>query len=267
MDLDRLLAPSHALGAEWSISIRRDDSSALVEHRPAAILRTASIAKVFVLMEVADRLRRGTLFADDVIDRRSALRVHDSGLWQALRADRLTVADLAVLVGAVSDNWATNALIDVCGLPRVQQLAAASAPAGSMLHDYLRDERSGDAPSTVSVGCAGDWSAIMQRLYYDADEDVLRWLARDTDLSMVATAFDLDPLAHDEEDLGLRLWHKTGTDRGVRADVGIVRSSSAVVSYAVLCNWPETDTTPETRHTVLTTMRAIGAEAVRPQLG
>jgi beta-lactamase class A len=260
-----VLTPTQALGAEWSVSLRRDgEPTAFAEHQPSRLLRTASVAKVFVLLELAERLAAGTIDPDRLIDRRDALRVHDSGLWHALRADRLPVADLAVLVGTVSDNWATNALIDLCGLEHIRARAAALAPGGSTLHDQVRDHRSDDMPATLSEGCARDWATIMQRLHH-ADgidgavgERVLAWLAQDADLSMVASAFDLDPLAHDTEDLGLRLWHKTGTDAGVRADVGVLRSASAVVSYAVVCNWPATDLRPGTRQAVLSAMRAVG---------
>jgi beta-lactamase class A len=37
--------------------------------------------------------------------------VVDSGLWQHLAAEALSAGDLAVLVGAVSDNLATNTLL------------------------------------------------------------------------------------------------------------------------------------------------------------
>jgi beta-lactamase class A len=267
VDLDELLAQSHAFGAEWSISIRRDeDPTAWVEHCPRKLLRTASVAKVFVLMELADLLAKEAIDAEQLIDRRETPPVFDSGIWHAMCVDTLPVVDLAVLIGAVSDNWATNALIDVCGLGRVQALAQSVAPGGSTLHDYVRSDRSGDVPQTLSDGCAQDWVSIMQRLYCATGIDdavcrqVLAWLAQDTDLSMVAAALDLDPLAHDTEDLGLRLWHKTGTDVGVRADVGVIRSDSAVVSYAVVCNWPTTDVRPHTRRTVHSTMRRIGDE-------
>ena len=75
---------------------------------------------------------------------------------------------------------------------------------------------------------------------------------------MVAAAFDLDPLAHDTEDLGIRLWHKTGTDADVRADVGVLQTPVGVVSYAVICNWDAADNSSETRYNVLSTMRDIG---------
>lgn len=260
-----MLAPTRAQGAQWSISIHRDeDDTGFVEHRPWKLLHTASVAKVFVLMELADRLARDATVAEQLIDRRETEPVFDSGIWHAMQVNSLPVIDLAVLVGALSDNWATNALIDVCGLGRIQALAAVLAPGGSMLNDYVRDDRSGNVPETLSDGCARDWATIMQRLYYAQGIDVavcrqvLAWLAQDTDLSMVTAAFDLDPLAHDTEDLGLRLWHKTGTDLGVRADIGVIRSASTVVSYAVICNWPATDMRSDTRRAVHSTMRSIG---------
>ena len=113
MELEETLGETRALGAQWSISVRRDDEpTAFLEHGPRTLLRTASVAKIFVLMELADRLSRGALDPGQLVDRRSTPPVHDSGLWHAMRVEALPVADLAVLVGAVSDNWATNALID-----------------------------------------------------------------------------------------------------------------------------------------------------------
>ena len=47
-------------------------------------------------------------------------------------------------------------------------------------------------------------------------------LRLNTDLSMVAAAFALDPLAHVGADLGVRLFNKTGTQDGTRADIGCV---------------------------------------------
>jgi beta-lactamase class A len=253
-----LVAPTARFGARWSISLRRgNDLEACASYCPVDLLRTASVAKIFVLMLLARRLADGRLSPDRLVDRRRVDEVLDSGLWHTMRADSLPVADVAVLIGAVSDNWATNVALDLCGLDTVQGLARAVAPGGSMLNDYVRMDRPADVPSTLSVGCAQDWVEIMHGLHAERST-VLDWLAHDADLSMVAGAFDLDPLAHDVDDLGLRLWHKTGTDDGVRADVGVVASAGATVTYAVLCNWPEDGAVA--RRAVLTTMRAIGDE-------
>ena len=83
------------------------------------------------------------------------------------------------------------------------------------------------------------------------------WLSLGTDLSMVASAFGLDPLAHRDVDRGVVLWNKTGTDGGVRADVGAVRSGARAIAYAVLAEW-ESGAAPSARDTVLDAMRETG---------
>jgi beta-lactamase class A len=87
-------------------------------------------------------------------------------------------------------------------------------------------------------------------------DKVLGWLATGTDLSMVGGAFRLDPLAHTAPDRGVMLWNKTGTNDGVRADVGSLQGKHTSVSYAVIANW--TTTVDDPRDAVLGGMREIG---------
>ena len=68
----------------------------------------------------------------EVADRRTTEPVADSWVWQHLVTDQLPVADAAVLVGAVSDNLATNVLVDLLGLDAVQARARSMAPGGSI---------------------------------------------------------------------------------------------------------------------------------------
>jgi len=86
-----------------------------------------------------------------------------------------------------------------------------------------------------------------------ASQQVAGWLALDADTSMVAGGLGLDPLAHTSGPI--RLFHKTGTDDGVRADVGHVSGPSGSCSYAVLAHWDEGDRTID----VLTAMHGIGS--------
>ena len=61
--------------------------------------------------------------------------------------------------------------------------------------------------------------------------------------------------------------NKTGTNRGVRADVGIVEGPGRGVAYAVLVNWTEPATPYDrSRDLVLDAMREIGS-ALREGLG
>ena len=257
-------------GERWSVCVVDADVGAeLAGLDPDLVLSTASVAKVFALVELSSRLETGELQAGTSLDRRTVAPVHDSGLWHLMAVDELSVEDVAVLVGAVSDNLATNVLLDLLGIEAVQDRASQLAPGGSTLHDHVRDERQSHHPAMLSSGCARDWAGLFGQLHRgeltpEVSGRVLGWCAGNADLSMVASALDLDPLSHGQADLGLRLWNKTGTDRGVRADVGLVRGPHRSVAYAAICNWDESGAAHRRRQ-VLTGMRAIG-ERIRAQV-
>ena len=263
-----MLARPALAGTSWSVVVREAASGQeLFTHEPDRLLRTASVAKLFLLLEVAERLEAGTLGPDHPVRRDPVEPVADSGLWQHLAVDTLPVVDAAVLVGAVSDNLATNVLVDLVGLEAVQERARRTVTGGSTLHDLVRDVRTPTDPPTLSEGCASDWAGVMAGLHTrsvatpGACRRVLGWLATGVDLSMVASAFGLDPLAHVEPDRGVSLWSKTGTSDGLRADVGLVRTPQATVSYAAICNWDPGQAA--LREPVLAAMRELGGEIAR----
>lgn len=254
--------------ATWSVRILdADTGEVLSEHEPHTQCETASIGKIFLLLEVARRLESGALAADDRIDIPDEHRVEDSGLLYRMRDQRVTVHDAALLVGAVSDNLATNALIHLCGLDAVRAVAPALGYRDTALHDYIRNERTPDLPWTPSYGTAAELSDVMRRLGAGeafspaVSARVLDWLAADTDTSMTADSFLLDPLAHVEAEYqGMVLRHKTGSVGFARVDVGLLRGPAAAVAYAVAANWKGSPV--DLRAPVLDDMRAVG-ESIR----
>ena len=256
--------------AEWSIRVVDvAQGSVLASLDAGRVLRTASVGKVFLLVEAARQATAGELDLAERVQWQDDERVEDSGLWYLLDQRELSVRDLSLLVGAVSDNLATNVLVRVVGLSAVAARTAALGYTDSGLLDRVRVERGPSHPPTLSVGTAADLSDLVGRLHGGEVVDrevsalVRRWLAANTDLSMVASAFDLDPLAHAEPDGGLRLVNKTGTISTARADVGVVEGPRATVAYAVLANWRPDD---DRRDAVLAGMREIG-RAIRGYVG
>jgi beta-lactamase class A len=239
------------------------DEPPVVAVDPDLLLPTASVAKVFLLVELGVRVESGAVDLATPLTRTGHIRVADSGLWQHLVSDTLAVGDVAVLVGRASDNWGTNALLELVGLEAVQERAASLAPGGSTLLDRVRDHRGPDDPPTLSTGCASDWVGVLAGLHAgavvsrDVSARVLGWLRGGLDLSMVAGAFGLDPLAHDEPDREVEVWSKTGTADGVRADVGLVAGPRATWTYAALCEWDPAGA--DRRDDVLAAMRELGA--------
>ncbi len=243
-----------------SVSVLDADSGALLASLDADRIRpTASIGKVLLLIEVARRIGNGDLDSSVAIPRTTDDTVADSGLWQHLSVPSLPAPDLAALVGAVSDNLATNVLLRAVGLPSVTATAVQLNLTATRLHDRVRDVRGPADPTTLSTGSATELAGLLARLHRGEvfgaaiSDRVLRWLNLDTDTSMVASAFGLDPLAHTAPDRGWWLAHKTGTDTGIRADVGLVRGPGRAVSYAVLVEFDDLD-----RDLVLDTTREWG---------
>lgn len=243
------------------------DGSVLSECYGDLELSTASVGKLFALIELAVRIDDGREQAGTVLTRTSADVVADSGIWQHLDVDSLTAHDVAVLVGCVSDNLAANVLIRHLSLTEIQRRASALGMICTGLHDRVRDHRSPEDPPHLSTGSTSDLAGLMRWLATDEQQHpggvgqrVLGWLDPGADLSMVASAFGLDPLSHVSRDRGVRLCNKTGTDSGVRSDVGIVDGGRRGLAYAMICNWHETTAVHDlSRDSVLEVMRSIGA--------
>ena len=257
---------------EWSVCVRDAASSeVLAAVEPDVVLRTASVGKLFLLIEIARQAEAGDLDLGEELVRTDDDAVADSGLWHLMHRESFTIADLCWLVGGFSDNLATNVLVRRIGIKAVAATSTSLGFEHSALLDRVRDDRGLDDPWTLSAGCADELSDLMARLHRgeivsaQVSARVLRWVAANADLSMVASAFGLDPLAHTEPDRGITLINKTGTISTVRADVGVVTGPDAEVAYAVLASWPD-DADRDPRERVLADMAGIGA-AIRTHIG
>ena len=80
------------------------------------VLPTSSIGKILLLIEISARLSAQDFSGYGILDKSIRDSVGESGIWQHLQAPALPVADLATLVGATSDNLATNLLLKQVGL-------------------------------------------------------------------------------------------------------------------------------------------------------
>lgn len=275
-DAQRLLA--HDAGTfpgEVSVIVRQvsPSSATLLQHNADAVLPTASSAKIALLVAVAQAIESGALDPNEQLQRDSAPFVRDSGIWWHLDQPLLSIADAAKLVGTLSDNLATNVLLErFGGHAAVQAAADAYGMRGFALHDFVRDERLPEHPPTLSTGSArayADAMALLIDRLLDGEPiaaQVIRWMKDSADLSLVGSAFGFDPLAHGDFDRGMVLVNKTGTDSGIRADSGFVMNETTAVAYSCLINWQVVD--PENdpiRDRALDLMREVG-RFIRSQL-
>ena len=251
-----------AADIDWSICIRDVAGREVAGRNADRSMKTASIGKLLLLIEVARQCAEGDLTGTTLLEQDPELRVTDSGIWQHLHVEKLAVRDLCVLIASVSDNLATNVLLKHVGLQRVHDLAESLGLEHTALLDYVRDHRGPDDPETLSTGSASEVSLLMSQLSRNelisptVSEQVNAWLATNVDLSMVGSVFGLDPLAHPPSDRNFVIRNKTGADPGVLGDVGMIGRNAVWFSYAVVANWNASN--PDLRDGALSGMRAIG---------
>jgi len=228
------------------------------------VLPTASVGKILLLIEVSARLTERSVSDFAIVDRDARDSVADSGLWQHLQAPAFPIGDLAALVGATSDNLATNVLLRQIGLPAIRARSEKLGLVRTALLDRVRDERGPDEAPQLSVGSATELAWLFHALTHghivneETSQRVLGWLSLNTDLSLVAASFGRDPLAHRGVEHNTWMVNKTGTDAGVRSEAGVLRGPRAGVSYAVSVHFDDTDLGRRLR--VIDAMRALGLD-------
>jgi beta-lactamase class A len=250
-------------GAQVSASVIDLQSGlTLVSIDDRIVLPTASVGKTLLLIEVSARISSRDFAGHGILDKNPRDTVRSAGLWQHLQAPALPVADLAALVGATSDNLATNVLLQQLGLDAVRARTESLGLTRTALLDIARETRGPDDAPQFSVGSTAELAWLFSALYrsqivdHVTSQRVLGWLSLGSDLSMVASAFGLNPLSHRTADHGIQLVNVTGTDVGVRSEVGILRGPRTGVAYAATIQFA--DSALPTRLGVLDAMRVIG---------
>ena len=251
----------------WSIRVGPVGGPPWLVENPDLALPSASIGKLLLLGRTAELFADGGLRRGEPLRRSDGIFVRDSGVWHALATDELPAVDVCRLIGLVSDNLATNVLLTRVGRDEVAAYADRLGLAPLALLDFARGLRDPSDPGvapTLSIASADSLIRFMELLAAgDVPAEVGEWLSLGTDLSMVADAFGLDPLAHNVIDSGepgpYTLLNKTGTNEGVRADTGIVHAGGDRTAYAVLAHWDEHADGDRTAD-VTARMREIGTQ-------
>lgn len=176
----------------------------------------ASIIKLHILAEVFRQADKGELSLGEEICITDSDKVGGAGVLQSMRGGlKLPIVDLAALMIVVSDNTASNLLIERAGIDRINaliqelQLAGTALGRTFMTHPHL---------SPANFITAKDTLVLLELLYSG------KLLSKDN------TRLALDILSKQQfkDKLPKRLpadiccAHKTGEIDGVRHDAGIV---------------------------------------------
>jgi beta-lactamase class A len=225
---------------------------------PDPVAAIASTGKVAILAALAVAMERGEVDPDQRLTIRPRHHVRGTGLLQSLSVRVLSVHDLAVLTASVSDNIATNVLLERLGLDAVAGfLSDARIPDVAVL-DTVRDHRDATVPPAFAVGSARGLCALTAALGTasavtpHARDVVLGWMRHNQDRAYVPDVFDAKART-------LRVTNKTGIDAGVLADAGLVLGGDVDIAYAAVARWSD-DAVVAGHSSAVSALRAFGAD-------
>lgn len=220
-------------------------SVALHEHET---FPSASTIKVFVLQALLERVASGELALDLERRLKASDQVTGSGVLKALTAgSSYTLQDLATLMIVVSDNSATNMLIDVLGVDHINGVAQAHGWADTWLAGPLQKRTaSGGEATSLSRTSPADLSDYFQRLWAGellpaALGQVAQAIYQHQQLTQqLGRYLPFDAYATETGASDLSIASKSGSLRGVRNDAGvIVRGGSGYVLAIMTKDCPD----------------------------
>jgi beta-lactamase class A len=207
------------------------ETGARVQRRGDETFPTASLIKVSILVTVFDLVAKGRLSLDDPLTVLKIDQVPGSGIIQYLHNGTiLTVNDAAWLMTTISDNTATNLLLDRIIIRRVWAKMDSLGLKQTRVHSksFLRNS-SVAMDSSVKYGLGVTTPNEMARLF--------ELLAQGKAVSRTADSTMLHILEHNNNDVmlqryadGARAAHKSGETDAVRAECTLWHLRNRIVA-------------------------------------
>ncbi len=207
-----------AYTGRWGIVIANAATGDRLELNPDMIFPAASMIKVPIMYEIMRQAAAGKLSLDAALRINDEDKVGGAGILKELQAGKVfTVRELVTLMIILSDNMATNMLIDLIGTETVNQTAAELGLKSTVLRRRMMDFAAAQAGKENQTSAA-DMALIFAKIHTSAG------------LPRAYGGLMLDILGRQQiQDKlpfylpgGITLAHKTGTLAGVEHDAGIL---------------------------------------------
>ena len=182
------------------------------------VFAQASSIKITVLAELYRQVQQGKLKLTDLYTVQASDLVPDSDIMNGLTpgVTRITLRDLATMMVAVSDNSATNVLIDRVGMENVNAMLDSLGLAHTRLRRKMMDLEAAKQ-GRENISTPREMMTLLDAIYrgkmlnHESSEDFFKVLSTNKDSWIPRT---LPP--------GLKIANKPGSLEAVRNDSGIV---------------------------------------------
>jgi beta-lactamase class A len=212
----RLDAVVDSLDGVFGYAIVDLTSGERIEHLQDSVFPTASTIKLSILYELFKQADEGTIDLDQVrpLDRRHV--VGGDGVLRQLTMPSLALRDYAVLMIVLSDNTATNVLIDLLGMEKVTaRMRALGLPQTTLRRRMIDIEAARRGDENVST--PGEIAKLLQILYRGEG------LSQKSHQALIAMLeIDKTTAMRSGIPADVLVANKPGTLEGVATDAGIV---------------------------------------------
>jgi beta-lactamase class A len=208
------------------------DGSTLLWHADD-VYPTASSIKIAVLAELYRQAQEGRLKLTDLYTVRKEDDVPDSAIFNGLSfgVTQLTLRDLATMMIAVSDNSATNVLIDKVGLENVNAMLTAQGLKQTKLQRKMMDLNAAKQ-GRENIATPRELMTLLARIYQGK---VLNREMTDAFFKMLATSKN-SPIRLAVPDAVVSA-DKPGELEGVRNDSGVVFAQNRPFIISVMTTY------------------------------
>lgn len=229
---------------------------AVFSYRGDVHFPAASTIKTYVLQAVLEAVAAGGTRLDDEVELKASDQVGGSGVLSTLTPGRsFTVLDLATLMVVVSDNTATNLLIELVGVEELNASIRKHGFTGTVALGKLMMNRPPPATGPrLSHTTPADLARYFGKLWRDELlprelGELARSIYRKQQYSYLGRELDYDRYAAAAGEGPFRIASKTGSIRGVRNDAGVFEPLAAggrhVVVAVMSSGCPDTRYSPD----------------------
>jgi beta-lactamase class A len=190
---------------------------------------TASTIKSYILAVLFQKVKAGEKRLDELLTYSEENAINGSGLLQSLElGTRLSVKNLATLMIIISDNVATNIIIDYLGLDEINRCIESMGFAATRLYCKVGDENW----SRLGVTTPSDYGRLFERIAagkltgQDGDAQMLEIFRKQQYNTMLTNS--LPPYYLDSDNYGeeclFSLASKSGSMNACRNDGGVMET-------------------------------------------
>ncbi|MFA6439476.1 MAG: serine hydrolase [Bacteriovoracaceae bacterium] len=194
------------------------------------VFPTASSIKIFVLAEVYRQAAEGKFRMTDIQSIPAVFRVSGSGILSMLsdKSVSMSIRDYCVLMMNLSDNSATNLLIDLVGMKSVNDFAVKNGCNSTKLQRVMMDVQAAKE-GKENISSPSDFLIMLDKLYQG---ELVSKQASDDMLSIMK--LDKEGWLKSGLPSGISIANKAGDIEGIKCDVGIVYLKNAPYIICVM---------------------------------